>query len=203
MPSPPLADTVAPLVIDTSVVLNLIASNFAVEILNVIPNPVVISSSVLSEIDLNNRRLPNAGTILSGLMQDRIRVIELSPEAERNFESLISGGANETLDDGEAATIASTVELAGISVIDESKATRIIAERFPTLRVVRTTDLFMHRNVFEAIGLARLSEAVFNALQLARMQVVHEHAQWVVGLLGTDRARQCTSLRNSVRRDLR
>ena len=110
-----------------------------------------------------------------------------------HFESLVSGSAAETLDDGEAATIACAIERSAVALIDDRKAVRICAERFPNLAVGCTVDVFAQRDVRAAHG-TRLADAVFNALDRGRMRVPDLYGRWVVDLIGQDRAAGCRSL---------
>jgi hypothetical protein len=45
-----------------------------------------------------------------------------------------------------------------------------------------------------ALGRDALADAVFQALQTARMRVLTDYVAWVVALIGIDRALQCPSL---------
>ena len=77
----------------------------------------------------------------------RIDVVTLGDAGAAYFERLVVGRAEETLDDGEAATIAWAAEHRAIAVIDERKANRICAARFPQLRVASTVDVFAQEKV--------------------------------------------------------
>jgi predicted nucleic acid-binding protein len=128
-----------------------------------------------------------------------VKIVHLDDDGMESFEQLVVGPAAKTLDDGEAATIAFAVSRNAIALIDERKANRICAERFSTLRVGCTVDIFTHPNVERALGRKRLGDAVFNALYQGRMRVLPHHVEWVVELIGADRAASCTSLPGSVR----
>ena len=84
-------------------------------------------------------------------------------------------------------------------LVDERKANRICAERFATLRLGCTIDVFSHPKVHENLGQKALADAVFNALYHGRMRILAHHAEWVIGLIGTDRAALCVSLPRSAR----
>ncbi len=98
-----------------------------------------------------------------------------------------------------AATVASSVDLGVIALIDERKALRICSARFPELLTGVTLDVFTHHRVTSALGRERLSEAVFNALVWGRVRVPSRYLQWVVDLIGTTKAKECRSLPRSVR----
>ena len=118
---------------------------------------------------------------------------------DKTFENLIMGNASETLDDGEAATIAYAVEHGAIALLDERKANRICATRFPELGIGCTVDVLAHAAVMGALGGEQLGDAVFDALYHGRMRVLPHHTEWVIDTIGTDRAAQCTSLPLSLR----
>jgi hypothetical protein len=127
-------------------------------------------------------------------------VVTLDDEgAMELFEQLVVGPAVETLDDGEAATIAYAVTLGATALVDERKALRICRERFPSLRVACTIDVLLHEGVHEKLGAEGLGNALYNALTDARMRVFPEQIAWVVSVLGTQRALACESLPQSVR----
>jgi hypothetical protein len=56
-----------------------------------------------------------------------------------------------------------------------------------------------HPKVLHAIGQDGLADAVANALQISRMRVLSHHVEWVLGLIGPERAAQCTSMARSLR----
>ena len=59
----------------------------------------------------------------------------------------------------------------------------------------RTHPLFTARpDVQNSLGKDELSAAVFRALMHGRMRVLPHNVQWVVDLIGPDRASACTSL---------
>jgi hypothetical protein len=90
-------------------------------------------------------------------------------------------------------------ESGAIPVIDERKAKRICRERYPQVLLGCTVDLFTHPAVEASLGQSGLRDAVFAALQHARMRVLPQHIEWVVRLIGEDRARDCPSLPRAAR----
>jgi hypothetical protein len=152
------------------------------------------------ELEFGRQRGRRDIDILKSLMAaGLVTVVDLGDAAASHFEGLVIGKAAETLDDGEAATIAYAVAHGGIAIIDEKKANRICGERFPAVRVASTVDIFAHPRVVEALGAPRLSQALLNALQLARMRVPPHHVEWVVGVIGEEQAALCPSLPRSAR----
>jgi len=112
---------------------------------------------------------------------------------------LVAGAASETLDDGEAATIAYAAEQGAVVILDERKGTRICATRFPNLGLISTLDVLLHPKVREALGNDALADAVFAALRDARMAVFPCHRDEVLQLIGSERAVRCLSLSKGFR----
>ena len=196
----PLTDPAAIVAADTSTVINLNATGCAREIIEAIPNKVVVLDAVASELHEGRRRGRRDADLLGELVTAHvIEVVELDEHSGTHFEKLVVGAAAITLDDGEAATIAYAVSHQGIAVIDERKATRLCAEMYPALQVGCTVDILAHISVRRTLGKEKLSSAVFRALRDGRMRVLPQHLEWVVDLIGADRAAECTSLPNSVR----
>jgi hypothetical protein len=79
-------------------------------------------------------------------------------------------------------------------VVDERKATALSQSRFPKLVTMSTMDLFASESVRSQLGHDRLKDAIFMALLHGRMQVPKIHLDWVLGLIGPEKAIQCLSL---------
>ncbi|MGH9502240.1 MAG: hypothetical protein ACRD20_05260 [Terriglobales bacterium] len=195
-----LTDPAAVVVADTSTVINLNATGCALEIIRAIPNKLVVVDVAAAELNEGRRRGRKDADLLAELVSARIvEIVELDDSTGAHFETLVVGPAAMTLDDGEAATIAYAVTCQGTPVIDERKATRICAERYPTLRLGCTVDILAHSAVESYLGKEMLSNAVFNALHKGRMSVLPQHVKWVIELIGPARAEACVSLPKSVR----
>jgi predicted nucleic acid-binding protein len=115
------------------------------------------------------------------------------------FAELVIRSAIETLDDGEAATIAYAAVAGVVPVIDERKALRIYAVRFHGPPALSTVGLFATAPVVAALSRAVLRDTVFQTLQTARMRVPPERIPWAIDLIGADRAAQCPSLPKAAR----
>jgi predicted nucleic acid-binding protein len=189
-----------PLVVDASVVINLNASGSAAAILRAVPNPVLVVDVVTDEQRTATRSSRNDAALLASLVAERL-IAEASIEdlKQDHFERLVLGDDADTLDDGEAATIAYAVEKQAVAVIDERKAKRICRARFAQLYVASTIDVIGLDVVASALGRRLHSESVFKALVDGRMRVLPEHLDWVVGLIGIERAAQCLSLPAHIR----
>jgi predicted nucleic acid-binding protein len=113
---------------------------------------------------------------------------------------LVAGRASETLDDGEAATLALSLHLGATALIDERKAICIAAGRFPALTVATTTDLLFSAQVRGALSANLFGDALFASLTKARMRVPNHLLDEVCDCLGPDRTLLCLSLPARVRR---
>ncbi len=167
-----------------------------------LPNRVAVVDIVSGELEEGKQRKPRRqdADLLKKLVDaGHVEIVRLDAKGEEYFEQLVVGAAQMTLDDGEAATIAYAVANNGIALIDEKKANRICAQRFPELRLACTVDIFMHPNVQSELGKEVLVDTVFNALCHGRMRVFPHHVEWVIELIGVERVRMCTSLPGQVR----
>jgi predicted nucleic acid-binding protein len=195
-----LSNCPSPLVADTSVVINLIATGFASSIIGALPQPFVVVDVVPSELAIGRGRgrmdFEQFDELVNGGI---VKVFNLGHIGMQHFEGLVIGAAAETLDDGEAATIACAIEQSGVAYIDERKAWRICSERYPALRVGCTVDLLTHADVRAQLSDETVADAIFNALQRGRMSVLPTHFSAVVSLIGAERAALCESLPRSIR----
>jgi predicted nucleic acid-binding protein len=160
----------------------------------------MLTDTVFGELRIDQRSGRNDAKLVSTLVEAGLAtIIPLATLKGAHFERLVVGRAVETLDDGEAATIACAIETNAIPLIDERKAIALCARRYPGLMIGRTIDVFAHAAIETALGRAALADCVFNTLQQARMRVSTHHEQWVVELIGKDRTRACPSLPNRLR----
>jgi predicted nucleic acid-binding protein len=195
-----LTDAAARLVADASTVINLIATGNVRAIVSALPNRVLIVDVVRRELELGRARGREAPGRLDELAADGlVGFVDLGSDAMPAFEDLVVGTALETLDDGEAATIAYATTHSHTALIDERKANRICADRYPALSVACTLDVLLHDAVQRELGPDSLAEAVFRALRDGRMGVMPDRLELVVGLIGEDRAALCPSIPRRVR----
>lgn len=195
-----LNDSTEPVVADASVVINLNACGYVDLIMDALPNRMLIAEGVAEEVKRGQTRVSGTSSSISDLTSHGwVETVTLSPAGRRRFRGLAEGSAGQTLGDGEAATIASALDLGAIALIDERKALRICSARFPELLTGVTLDVFTHHRVKSVLGRERLSAAVFNALFWGRMRVPAHYLQRVVDLIGASNAMKCRSLPRSVR----
>lgn len=167
-----------PFVVDTGVILSLNATGYAREILGQLHSPVIVPRIVLQGLGQGC----NFDWLSEMLAAGRAVIADLGPQGLLHFETLVIGPAVVTLDDGEAATIASALEYAAIAVIDEPKAVVICSARLPSLTTVSTMDLLRHDSVVGSFGEDGIQRIMRNALKTARMRVPDRHREWVNSL---------------------
>lgn len=188
-----------PIVADASVWINLVASGRAVDVLCTLPKPTIISSIALGELERGRDKGRSAHAGVTPLIAaGYVTVIDLPEEAEDVYLSLVAGRASQTLDDGEAATLALALHLGATALIDERKALGIAATRFPALTVATTTDFLLSTQVRAVLG-SQLADALFASLMEARMRVPDHLLDEVCACLGANRTQLCLSLPARVR----
>lgn len=186
-----------PVVLDASVIINLNATECPTDILRLLPHPALITDVVVGELErglVTGRR--DVAVVRELTADGLLTVVSLGAGGLGTFEELVVGPAVDTLDDGEAATIACAIERDAIAALDERKANRICVERFTALPRMSTCDLLGHGSLTDALSPDAHASAVFNALVNARMRVPSHHLKSVVALIGPERAARCTSLGN-------
>lgn len=195
-----LTDPSLPIHADASTLINLNASGCASAILNALPNKVRVLDTVMAELRTDKRTGRDDAKLARALVNEGLlEVLPLESLKSEHFVNLVAGPATETLDDGEAATIAGALEGSGIALIDERKAIALCSRKHPTLKIARTVDVFAHSAVEKALGRTALGNGVFGALQNARMRVSTHHEQWIVDIVGSKRAKCCLSLPSRLR----
>jgi predicted nucleic acid-binding protein len=189
-----------PLAIDASVMLNLLGTGVAELLLDHLGCPIVMAENAVSELKYHPIHKTELKPLLDSMKQNKsIEEKKLGPAAKDVWRELVGDGLEKGLDDGEAATIAMSVveRLDAVVVLDESKARKVFAERWPDRLCVDTVTLLAQRRVGQGLQDA-LADACFMALQHARMRVPAEAMAWLVGVIGRDRASQCKAVRRSL-----
>ena len=180
---------------DASVWINLAATGRCADILAALDAPIAIVDVAMRELERGAASGHGAFAHIAPLIRSgRVQVVKVRPEDENLYLGLVAGGTAETLDDGEAATLVAASRLKAVALIDERKATTIAQHRFPTLTLRSTTDLLFATLPDPGDTAGPLADALFAALQGARMRVPpHWHAR-VIKVLGPERTRLCHSL---------
>lgn len=199
MPSHSMIETTPYIVADASAVISLVASGAAREILAALPATVRVTRAVVRELETGRPKWLTSETLDRLIADGRIEVVDLDEAGLNHFESLVVGAAVDTLDDGEAATIAYALTSGAVALIDERKAWRICEQNFPNLVVQSTVSLLTGSAAEGTLGIAGVGDALFNALTCGRMRVRLPDVERVVAILGPERAKQCNSLPTSAR----
>lgn len=200
MTSSGLADPLPELVADASAVISLLASGAARTVLESLPVRLRVVKQVSRELATGQQRGWDTSALLGTLVQSNLaEIVGLDDASHECFESLVIGNAADTLDDGEAATIAYARASGVVAIIDEKKARRICTARFPELIVHSTVALLMSVHVTRVLGEVAVGDAVFNALRTGRMRVPAVDHQRVIEIIGAERASLCLSLPEHVR----
>ena len=177
MPQSCLTDPSVPIVADTSAVINLNASGCAAAVLQALPNRMVLTDTVLAELRTDKRTGRDDAKLIRSLIDaDLVAVAALADLKKDHFSALVAGPAAETLDDGEAATVAYALEMNAVAIIDDGKAVALCSRKYPKLVVASTVDVFAHDAIVTALAHGRLSDAVYAALQkrlAARLCALH------------------------------
>ena len=185
----------SPFIADASVWINLTATGCLEAILSAIATPFVITDVALAESERGRCKGRIAADRLEQLIEKRlVSVVDGAGQDEELFLSLVGGAASETVDDGEAATIAHAERLGATAVIDDRKAILLAKRRFPELALCTTADLLLEGAVLEQLGPSGASDVFYNALVNARMRIPDHRLDAVIQLLGPERAACCTSL---------
>ena len=183
------------LVNDASVWINLVATGHIDVVLQSSTVRHVITTTALVELESGREKGRRTASVVVDLIaKGLVEQVPLSSADEQVFLDLIVGAQSDTLDDGEAATIATALGKTAIAMIDERKATTLCQRRYPGLIVKSTTDLLLSSEVRGAMDEDCLADCIFGALINARMRVPERHLAEVCAMLDFERLQRCLSL---------
>jgi len=190
-----LADDRRPLVLDTSVLINMHACTYGERVLTNVDNDIVIHDIVARELEHETSRKNGDHGFLHALKASgKVTVTGMTSEECELFAILSSGSPS--LDDGEAATIAIAVRRGFRALIDERKGRARAAALMDDKEPGWSLDLLLHPIVVESLGAHLVADAVYLALRFGRMRIPPERGDQVVKLIGLERALECTCLPN-------
>lgn len=159
-----------------------------------------ITRVALDELERGRDKGRRTAAALVDLIKDGVvEVAELPSEAEETYLNLVAGPVSQTLDDGEAATLALALQVGAVAVIDERKAINLARDRFPALQIMSTTELLLSDAVRSLFSDEELGNVLYRALRDARMRVPEHQLEAVCACLGPERAAGCVSLPARVR----
>lgn len=161
------------LVLDTSVWINLLATEATETILGALALPCYAPEQVMTEL----KRHPVTGAVFSAqdhpLRQSSpsIKIILLEGQELELFLEIVGAPTSDALGDGEAAAIAVAAFRGLDLVIDDRKARRILRERFSQIRTHWTVDLLRAHPVVSALGRRAAAECLAKAQRFGRMHM--------------------------------
>ena len=184
-----------PIILDASVIINILGSGKPIDVLSSLNRTIMVEKTVLQEVTFDPFTRKSADTIISELLDlGCITQVTMCNDSYMDFLDMVSAPSPNGLDDGEAATIAyANIYKEIIAVIDEKKGLRVASERYPNLTLATSLDIFSDPNLLsnghDVAGL------VYSALIKSRMRVPSHWEEWVINLIGVDKARQCRSIK--------
>ena len=181
------------IVLDSSVVINILACGDAARFLKELDRKVVLPRQVVNEIRREPVQHPDSTNSFPNLLQSGLlQLYELEDENYLKFLDLVGAAAPDSLGDGEAATIAVAEHLQCAAIIDERKATRIARGRRDVSLTACTIDLYTHSLAAAKYSREEVASLIFSSMQHARMRIPQERRPWVLDLIGAERAMQCS-----------
>jgi len=159
-------------VFDTSVWINLLATERVQAILDLVGMSVHLPSQVLREL----RRHPITGRPFDPQKHPvpafrSVKLARLRGNEADLFIELVAAPQGGGLGDGEAAAISVAVHRNAVLAIDERKARRLLAQRFPEVRLLRSSELLQPNRLAEGLGREIATECFEKALQYGRMHI--------------------------------
>ncbi len=183
------------LVIDASVLINILGTGCPVDVLECLCRVFSIDEIALREVDIDPSTRGSSEDILATLQRKGLlEVIRMGDEAYDRFLGFTAAQPPDDLDDGEAATLAHAACGQYVAVIDERKATRIANLHIPEIPVLNSIDLLAAPELLNQLGKDKVSDVIYRALRDARMRVPPRVRRWIADLLGNIRAQECPSL---------
>lgn len=191
--SSPIINDLRPLVLDTSVLINLHASRHGVSVLTALPNAILIPTIVITELENETSKSNGEHKFIQNLLSSgKVQSADLRDEEYKVYEQLVS--AAPSIDDGEAATIAIAASQRIIPIIDERKGRRQAQTLCSGQMPGWSLDLFLHTHVIAHLGDIDSADALYLALREGRMRIHEDHCDHVVNIIGSHRALECNSL---------
>lgn len=190
----PASETV-PLVLDTSVIINLHASTYGHEILKALSNDVLVTDVVVRELEHQTSRENGDHQFIQELVDTSVvKMMSLDDQGYDLFARLVTQTAS--LGDGEAATIAAAYHHGVTPVLDDKKGRTVAQGVLPNTPLLWSLDMFFHPLAQNALGKSGVAEAVYLALREGRMRIDEAQCEAVVGLIGSTKALDCICLPN-------
>ncbi|MBL8883741.1 MAG: DNA-binding protein [Hyphomicrobium sp.] len=160
-----------------------------------IANDIVVPDVVAGELGHETSRRNGDDSFLQSLIdRGKVNIVSMTDAEYELFADLSSG--SQSLDDGEAATIAIAASRSFRAVIDERKGRTRAATLMRGEEPSWTLDLLTQQSVVQILGELQAADAVYLALRHGRMRIPAECGDDIVRLIGRDRALECPCLPN-------
>ena len=164
------------LVLDASVVFNLLGSGEPVGFLRGLGHRCLIEQKTLEEVKRHPIPGKDLAAALSALfMEGILQEVRMTEVEYDTFIRLVHAPLGVRLDDGESAAIAISARGAGI-VLDEKRARRRVADETPDTVVVSSLRLMLTSAHRQAWSMRRIQDAIQEARLHARMGVPKDDA---------------------------
>jgi predicted nucleic acid-binding protein len=159
---------------DASVLINIIATDVAVELLRTVGVPVLIARPAAEEVVRDPRRKVSGRARLDELVQAGVlEIAELGSEHLGRYVELVGAPGPDDLGDGEAATICAAEISTAAVALDDAKAIRVAAKQCPEVQHVYTVDLLLHACRSGSLSATDCRKALTDARSFARMRIPH------------------------------
>jgi predicted nucleic acid-binding protein len=194
----PTTDVIA----DASVLINFLGTEIVGTLLAYLKRPLVMAEEAMGEVKRHPFPGANLAADLGRLRESGlVQVVQLGAIGRAHFYELTADDLMGGWDDGEAATIALAVERGDTSVVvlDEKKAARVLAERWPGRALTHSVMLLAQAQIRGSLSSTEFAKACCCALQHARMRVPAEAVEWMVDVIGSEQARTFTTLAKMLR----
>jgi hypothetical protein len=189
-----LGNSNSSLVLDASVLLNLLGTGSPEVLLRNLGRACIIDEVAISEVHIHPITGSPCDELLKFLQtEELLRVVQMETVVYEHFISLTGASPPDDLDDGEAATIAQAYFNGWTAVLDERKATRIAMVCLPETQVLTSVDLLSAPKLSAALGEAKVADLLYFALRNARMRIPPRARSWVIETLGVGRVADCPS----------
>jgi len=169
----------AVLVLDASAIINLLATGAPERVLSAFGQASVIEENTLKEIIRNPfdsaPAMPYIDKLVSGGL---IRIARMNATSYAHYIDLVGGKPRDALGQGESAAIACALEVQGLVVLDDLKARRISAARFPRVEQTTTVGLFRMAAMNGQISDSEIADLLVLARTNARMHVLDADKNW-------------------------
>lgn len=168
-------DRFAGLVVDTSIWINLLATQRIWQIIECLPISCATPEQVICEVlrdPISHNLYPVDDHPLRGRAD--IEIVTLQGQSLDLFFELVVHDAISNLGDGEAASIAIAATRGWAVALDERKARRLVRERFPEVQLISSFELLRLPVVERALGIENRRMAAANAERYGRMHEPHD-----------------------------